>query len=54
MKVLCKYNNTFYINNKGKLFVIGSTDKGVNGTGKKREEILNFEEISFNNDSEIV
>lgn len=46
-KILCRHNNTYYINSEGKLFVIGSTDRGVNGNGRRREDILEFKEINF-------
>lgn len=53
-KILCKYKNTFYINRNGKLFVVGSTEKGVNGNGRKRENISSFEEIKIEGEPELV
>lgn len=52
-KILCKYKNTFYIDNDGKLFVIGSGERGVNGTGRKKENITDFEQVIFDNDAKI-
>lgn len=52
-KILCKYKNTFYIDNDGGLYVIGSGERGVNGTGRKKENILQFEKIKFENDVKI-
>lgn len=38
-KVLCKYNNTFILTEEGEVLVLGSFEKGINGTGRKREAI---------------
>ncbi len=38
-KILCKYKNTFILTETGEVYVLGSTERGVNGTGRKRENI---------------
>lgn len=33
-RVICRYNNTFLIDESGKVYVLGNTEKGSNGTGR--------------------
>lgn len=44
-KVLCKYNNTFILTQEGEVLVLGSVEKGINGTGRKRDDIEKPEKI---------
>ncbi len=44
-RIVCKYNNTFLIDEQGRCYVLGSVEKGTNGTGRKRTFIKVAESI---------
>ena len=52
-KIICRYNNTFIIDQEGNVFVLGITEKGSNGTGRQRGYIKNPERMTGFNDEKI-
>ena len=39
-KIHCSVRNTFFINKKGQVFVLGAADKGIAGLGRIRQDII--------------
>jgi alpha-tubulin suppressor-like RCC1 family protein len=52
-KIICKYNSTFLIDDKGKCHYLGTTEKGTNGTGRKRGYIKTAEQVEALSNFEI-
>lgn len=53
-RIICKFNNTFIIDSFGKVYVLGNTEKGCNGTGRKKDFIKNPELITAFGDEKII
>lgn len=46
-KVFCNYNNTFVVDGSGKLWVVGSGERGVSGTGSRQRTLLEAMEVDL-------
>lgn len=52
-KIVCRFNNTFVIDTAGKVYVLGHTEKGANGTGRVKGYIKSPQLVTGFNDEPI-